>query len=76
MELKPFFLSTNWINILAGKSIDENVQVFYSVLEQGVKSHVLKVKIKNKRYPLHFSKETTKYIKLKNEMHNKFEIYG
>lgn len=71
-ELNQFFLNTNWINILEGKSIGENVQAFNGVLAG---RQITYSKSKNKKYPLFFQRHNRMY-KLKNEMHTKFKIYG
>lgn len=52
-ELNQFFLNTNWINILEGKSIGENVQAFNGVLAG---RQITYSKSKNKKYPLFFPK--------------------
>lgn len=64
----------SWENLLNKENVNNNLDVFYEILNAIIDSHVPKIK-KKKNYPIYFSNETIRAIKYKNKFHKRWKIY-
>lgn len=58
-----------WDNLLSSSDVDRNLECFYEKLSDVVDSHISKIKIRKRQYPLWFSRHTVSLIKSKTQAH-------
>lgn len=74
-EINQVISDIPWSLLFSDDTVDENVNMFYDILDSVIDSHVPK-KYHNRRYPIYYSPETISSIKKKNKEHNKWVKYG
>ncbi len=73
LDLNGFFLTCNWIELYKLESIDDKVDWFYNVINEGIIRHVPVSNNKASKYPVWFSRELISKIREKNTAHAKYK---
>lgn len=73
--LNGFFLSTNWVQLYMIDTIEDKINWFYNLVNEGIAQYVPIYSKRNSKYPYWFSNELINKIKEKNEAHSKYKKF-
>lgn len=74
--MNGFFLRYNWIDLYKLESLENKVNWFYDIINEGISQYVPIRIINTSNYPHWFSNELINKVKQKNTTHAKYKISG